>query len=103
MTDAAPDIGALMTQLGGAARAARPALAAASTAQKNAALSAASRSMRTQSAAILAANDEDMARARANGASRPRCSIAYGSMQRASRQWRAGSTKSPRCPIRSAA
>lgn len=99
MTDAAPDIAALMTQLGRAARAARPALAAASTAQKNAALSAASRSMRTQSAAILAANDEDMARARAR-ASRPRCSIAYGSMQRASRQWRAGSTKSPRYPIR---
>ncbi|HQX46866.1 MAG TPA: glutamate-5-semialdehyde dehydrogenase [Steroidobacteraceae bacterium] len=58
-----------MTQLGRAARAARPALAAASTAQKNAALSAASRSMRTQSAAILAANDEDMARARARGLS----------------------------------
>jgi len=69
VTDAAPDIAALMTQLGRAARAARPALAAASTAQKNAALSAASRSMRTQSAAILAANDEDMARARARGLS----------------------------------
>ncbi|MFO1510107.1 MAG: glutamate-5-semialdehyde dehydrogenase [Steroidobacteraceae bacterium] len=66
---AASDIPTLMTQLGRAARAARPALAAASAAQKNAALNAASQSIRADVAAILAANDEDMARARARGLS----------------------------------
>ncbi len=69
MTGAASDIPALMTQLGRAARAARPVLAAASAAQKNAALAAASHSIRADVAAILAANDEDMARARARGLS----------------------------------
>jgi len=66
---AASDIPTLMTRLGRAARAARPALAAASAAQKNAALNAASQSIRADVAAILAANDEDMARARARGLS----------------------------------
>ena len=69
MMGAASDIPTLMTQLGRAARAARPALAAASAAQKNAALNAASQSIRADVAAILAANDEDMARARARGLS----------------------------------
>lgn len=69
MMSAASDIPTLMTQLGRAARAARPALAAASAAQKNAALNAASQSIRADVAAILAANDEDMARARARGLS----------------------------------
>lgn len=69
MMSAASDIPTLMTRLGRAARAARPALAAASAAQKNAALNAASQSIRADVAAILAANDEDMARARARGLS----------------------------------
>lgn len=69
MMGAASDIPTLMTRLGRAARAARPALAAASAAQKNAALNAASQSIRADVAAILAANDEDMARARARGLS----------------------------------
>ena len=69
MMSAASDIPTLMTQLGRAARAARPALAAASAAQKNAALNAASQSIRADVAAILAANDEDMVRARARGLS----------------------------------
>jgi glutamate-5-semialdehyde dehydrogenase len=61
------DIPALMTAIGRAARAARPALAAADTARKNAALLAASHALRDGAATILAANGEDMARARARG------------------------------------
>ncbi|MGD9600039.1 MAG: glutamate-5-semialdehyde dehydrogenase [Steroidobacteraceae bacterium] len=67
MIDSRADVPALMTQLGRAARAAAPVLAAASSAQKDAALTAAARALRAQSAAILAANDEDSARARTRG------------------------------------
>lgn len=67
MSETATDIAALMTQLGRAARAAAPVLAAATTAQKNTALAVAAQSMRAQSGAILAANEVDMTRARAKG------------------------------------
>ena len=61
------DIPALMTGIGRAAQAVRPALAAADAARKNAALAAASAAVRAGCAAILAANEADMARARARG------------------------------------
>lgn len=67
MTDSGVDVAGLMTQLGRAARAAAPVLAAAASAQKDMALAEAARALRAQSAAILAANDEDMVRARAKG------------------------------------
>ena len=68
MTDATPiDPTALIAELGRRARAAAAVLALAPTATKAAALQAAARAMRANQAAILAANDEDMARGTANG------------------------------------
>ena len=58
-------IGELMEGLGKAAAAAAAVLALAPTEQKNRALSAAAAALRTQRAAILAANERDMAAARA--------------------------------------
>jgi glutamate-5-semialdehyde dehydrogenase len=60
---------ALVTEMGAAARAALPALAAASTAQKNAALLAAAAAMRAGAAEILAANERDLGAARTAGLS----------------------------------
>jgi glutamate-5-semialdehyde dehydrogenase len=58
-------VGALMERLGSAAVAAAAVLAHASSAQKNAALTAAAGALRAQHAAILAANERDLAAARA--------------------------------------
>jgi len=65
MTD--PDIRAYMTALGVAARDAARETARAPTARKNAALAATADAIRTARAAILAANAQDVAAARANG------------------------------------
>jgi len=67
MSAAAPGIATMMTALGHAARAAQPVLAAADAAQKNAALAAAAHAIRARSATLLAANADDLARARARG------------------------------------
>ncbi len=64
MTDTVTDIVAAM---GTRARAAAAALRTASTAAKNAALAEAARLIRAEQAAILAANEQDMAAARAAG------------------------------------
>jgi glutamate-5-semialdehyde dehydrogenase len=61
----AEEIGALMTRLGQAALAAQPLLAVATTEQKNIALRAAAAALRAQSPQIEAANQRDMAAARA--------------------------------------
>jgi glutamate-5-semialdehyde dehydrogenase len=58
-------VGALMERLGSAAVAAAAVLAHASSAQKNAALRAAAGAVRAQHAAILAANERDLAASRA--------------------------------------
>jgi glutamate-5-semialdehyde dehydrogenase len=62
----------LMERLGKAATAAAALLAYASSAQKNSALAAAAAAVRSQRARILAANERDMAAARAAHASGPR-------------------------------
>jgi glutamate-5-semialdehyde dehydrogenase len=62
----------LMPELGRAARAAAAVLARAATGQKNAALLAAAAAVRTCRAAILAANERDLAAARARQLSGPR-------------------------------
>ena len=67
--DASGDLAALMTGLGRDARAAARVLALAPTAQKNAALAAMAGEIGAGSAAILAANAEDVAEARASGMS----------------------------------
>ncbi|MET0280673.1 MAG: glutamate-5-semialdehyde dehydrogenase [Steroidobacteraceae bacterium] len=61
------DLGLVMAGLGRAAAASRAALALSSGTQRNAALLAAARAIRAQSAAILAANAKDMDAARARG------------------------------------
>jgi glutamate-5-semialdehyde dehydrogenase len=58
-----------MRQIGGAAREAARALALASSARKNRALAGMAKAIRAASPAILAANDEDRAEAKARGAS----------------------------------
>jgi glutamate-5-semialdehyde dehydrogenase len=63
------DIADVMRDLGRGARAAARALAPASAAQKNAALAAMAHAVRMQAAAILAANAEDLAEAKADTAS----------------------------------
>jgi glutamate-5-semialdehyde dehydrogenase len=65
-------IGEMMEGLGQAATAAAAVLALASSAQKNAALSAAAGAVRARRAAILAANERDMSTARAARLSAPR-------------------------------
>jgi glutamate-5-semialdehyde dehydrogenase len=60
---------ALVAEMGAAARAALPALAAASTAQKNQALLGAAAAMRAGAVEILAANELDLAAARTAGLS----------------------------------
>jgi glutamate-5-semialdehyde dehydrogenase len=62
------DLTELMNALAGRARNAALALALASAEQKNKALDAIERAIRTNAAAILAANAEDVAEVRANGA-----------------------------------
>jgi glutamate-5-semialdehyde dehydrogenase len=66
--DGTADLPLLMNDLAQAARAAARALAIAPTAQKNRALAAMERAIRDGEAAILAANAEDVAEVRANGA-----------------------------------
>jgi glutamate-5-semialdehyde dehydrogenase len=63
------DIADVMRDLGRGARAAARALALAPSAQKNAALTAMANAVRMQAAAILAANAEDLAEAKADTAS----------------------------------
>lgn len=63
----AVSVDALMTTLGHSARAAARPLAIAPTEQKNAALMAMAKAIRDRSTAILAANERDVARARAAG------------------------------------
>ena len=62
-------LAATMRQIGGAAREAARALALASTARKNRALGGMASAIHAASPAILAANDEDRAEAKARGAS----------------------------------
>src|SRR5262245_21324128 len=62
------DIAGVMRDLGLGARAAARALALAPSAQKNAALAAMAKAVRLQSDAILAANAEDVAEAKAGNA-----------------------------------
>jgi glutamate-5-semialdehyde dehydrogenase len=63
------DVGAAMRAIGAAAREAARSLAQASSAAKNAALSAAAHEVRTQTAAILAANERDLSQAKSTGVS----------------------------------
>jgi glutamate-5-semialdehyde dehydrogenase len=70
--DVDTEVAALMEGLGKAATAAASELALASTAQKNAALGAAAAAVRARRTAILAANERDMAAARARRLSGPR-------------------------------
>ena len=66
--DGSADLPALMNELAGRARAAARVLALASPEQKNHALAAMERAIRSQTQAILAANAEDVAEVRASGA-----------------------------------
>jgi glutamate-5-semialdehyde dehydrogenase len=66
--EGAPDLPALMTGIAAGARAAARVLAQASTSQKNKALEAMAAALRRSVAVILAANAEDVADARADGA-----------------------------------
>jgi glutamate-5-semialdehyde dehydrogenase len=66
-SDRTSDLSALMTDLGTRARAAARILALAPPEQKNRALEAMGRAIRANSAAILAANAEDVAEARGSG------------------------------------
>ena len=66
--DGNADLPALMTDLAGRARAAARVLALASPEQKNGALDAIARAIRSHAPAILAANAEDVAEVRAGGA-----------------------------------
>src|ERR1700739_2096796 len=65
-------LGELLAQLGAAARAAALVLARAATEQKNAALLAAAAAVRARRTAILAANEHDLAQARARQLSAPK-------------------------------
>ena len=67
--DAADEVGRVMNDLGRAALAAQPVLAAATSRQKNEALQQAARAIRAGSAHILAANEHDLAAARERGLS----------------------------------
>ena len=67
--DGSADLPTLMTELATRARAAAEVLSLASAEQKNRALEAMERAIRANAAAILAANAEDVAEARAGGAS----------------------------------
>ncbi len=67
--DSAPDLTALMTGLGAGARRAARVLALAPSEQKDAALAAMATAIRANAPAILAANAEDVAEAKANGSS----------------------------------
>jgi len=66
--DGSADLAALMGELAQAARSAARTLALSSTEQKNRALDAMARAIRADRAAILAANAEDVAEAKAGGA-----------------------------------
>ncbi len=66
--EAAPDIAGLMRKIGQKARAAARVLALAPSGQKDRALAAMAKAMRAQTRAILAANAEDVAEAKAAGA-----------------------------------
>ncbi|HEY0218502.1 MAG TPA: aldehyde dehydrogenase family protein, partial [Afipia sp.] len=67
--DEASDLPALMTELAAGARRAARVLALASSEQKNAALAATAKAIRASAAKIIAANTEDVAEAKVNGAS----------------------------------
>ena len=69
--NAIDDIGALMGALGAAARAAATRMAAAPTAAKDAALRALARRLREAGPALAAANEQDLAAARAAGLAEP--------------------------------
>ena len=67
--DSVSDLTALMTDLGAGARRAARVLALAPGEQKNSALAAMAAAIRASASAILAANAEDVAEAKANGSS----------------------------------
>ncbi len=67
--DVADEVGRVMNELGRAALAAQPVLAAATTRQKNEALQQAAHAIRAQAVQILAANAQDLAAARERGLS----------------------------------
>lgn len=67
--DEASDLPALMTELAAGARRAARVLALASSEQKNAALAATAKAIRASASQIISANAEDVAEAKANGAS----------------------------------
>ena len=67
--DGAGEVGRVMQELGRAALAAQPVLAAATTRQKNEALQQAARALRAEAAQILAANEQDLVAARERGLS----------------------------------
>jgi glutamate-5-semialdehyde dehydrogenase len=69
--NAIDDIGVLMSALGAAARAASTCMAAAPTAAKDAALRALARRLREAGPALAAANEQDLAAARAAGLAEP--------------------------------
>ena len=69
--NAIDDIGVLMGALGAAARAASTCMAAAPTAAKDAALRALARRLREAGPALAAANEQDLAAARASGLAEP--------------------------------
>ncbi|HEY2929066.1 glutamate-5-semialdehyde dehydrogenase [Piscinibacter sp.] len=66
-----PDLQALISHMGGAARAASTLMAAASTAAKNAALLALARRLRSETTALQAANAQDIEAAQAAGLAAP--------------------------------
>jgi len=67
--ESADEVGRVMNELGRAALAAQPALAVATTRQKNEALQQAARAIRAQAAQILEANGQDLSAARERGLS----------------------------------
>ena len=71
--DGNADLPALMTELARNARAAARVLSLAPSAQKNRALTAMERAIRESAQAILAANAEDVAEARASGTTSAVC------------------------------
>ena len=92
--DGNADLPALMTELASRARAAARVLALASPEQKNRALDAIERAIRSHAPAILAANAEDVAEVRASGATSAFIDRLTLTPKRASTRW---PTASPPC------
>ena len=95
------DLQAVIAHMGAAARAASSRMAAASTASKNTALMALARLLRSQPAALQAANAKDIAAATAAGLAAPlvdRLKLDAGAIATVPR----AASKSRPCPTRSA-